>query len=325
MIGELRQWAAARGYAVAVGRRAVVDGAVADVRRRADAGEFASEFGRVLDAKYRVLEEGGSPGWAAALVVFSIPRPVHVVAFETADGAFDAVVPPTYVRYTGTREDLKQQVAHIIPPDRLFDVAVPLKAAAARLGLVRYGRNNIAYAPGMGSCHQLVGFLADLGWDARGDADFDEPREPERLRECETCRVCRDACPTGAIPEDRFLLRAERCLTFHNEQPEPWPDWVPADAHNALVGCMACQERCPANTRRPEVVRLEPRFTIEETVFITSTPFNPEDAGWRGMVDKLGGMGLSGMEEVVGRNLRALLNRGRGRSAAGGSAASPRR
>ena len=37
----------------------------------------------------------------------------------------------------------------------------PIKTVAAMLGLVRYGRNNIAYADGIGSYLQLCGYITD--------------------------------------------------------------------------------------------------------------------------------------------------------------------
>ena len=74
----------------------------------------------------------------------------------------------------------------------------PLKPLAVRLGLVRYGRNNVTYAPGMGSYIQLLGYLTDAslplpdGW---------RPQEPTLLPECE--RAAPAAPPAQPAPWPR--------------------------------------------------------------------------------------------------------------------------
>ena len=304
VIESLKNWAAERGYAVAVGRPSVLEHAACDIRRRIDAGEFASAFREAIVSKYR-FQESDDPRGATAVIIFAIPRPAHVVTFQTENGELEAIVPPTYVRYTGTWDEVRAELAPIIPPERLHRLNAPLKAIAACLGLVKYGRNNISYAPGMGSYHQLVGFLTDVDCATEAEA----PSTPERLPECERCMVCRKACPTGAVSDDRFLLRAERCLTWLNEQPDPWPEWVPAGAHNSLVGCMTCQDKCPVNKGKPKAERLAPAFTAEETATMISGAFSPHDAAWQSARAKLEGMGLVGYEGFIGRNLKALLRR----------------
>jgi epoxyqueuosine reductase len=123
-------------------------------------------------------------------------------------------------------------------------VGLARKALAARLGLTAYDLNNITYSAELGSYIWIVAFAAAARLGPWGDP---KPHRPEMLAECESCGRCRDACPTGAIPHDRFLLRAERCLTCGTKLPGPLPAWFPSDAHNCLIGCMVCQEVCPYN------------------------------------------------------------------------------
>ena len=169
---------------------------------------------------------------------------------------------------------------------------------------MRYGRNNITYAPGLGSYIQLLGYLTDAvlplpeGW---------QPGEPELLPECASCGVCASLCPTGAIGEDRVLLHGERCLTFCNEMAGPWPDWLPADAHGWLVGCLHCQRACPAN----------PALLVEDS----GVCFDPDetralldDTGdhgapvWDGIRAKFERLGHPLFEPILGRNLKALAS-----------------
>jgi epoxyqueuosine reductase len=104
------------------------------------------------------------------------------------------------------------------------------------------------------------------------------------------------------------LLHAQRCLTFANELPGPWPEWVPATAHHCLIGCLACQRCCPANPRLA-MVDSGVVFSADETRALlaagTSTGGRDDD-GLRGKVENLG---LSEDANLLGRNLRALLDR----------------
>ncbi|NPV69549.1 MAG: hypothetical protein HPY55_02740 [Firmicutes bacterium] len=303
MIERLREWAAERGYAVAVGHPSVLDRAASDIRARLDSGEVAEQFRNDIVPKYGLLESSRTSD-ATAVLMLAIPRPAHAISFETRSGKIEAIVPPTYVRYPELWREVREQMDPVIPRERLSDLRAPHKAVAARLGLTRYGRNNIAYAPGMGSYHQLVGFVTDVD---RG-ASLHDLRDPEMQPECEKCTLCRRACPTGAIPENRFLLHAEKCLTWFTEQPGAWPDWLSPAAHNAIIGCMICQEKCPVNRGKLKVEHLEPAFTDEETATIMGTEFDLNDAVWRSVQSKLDSMGL-GRFEHLGRNLRALLER----------------
>ena len=118
---------------------------------------------------------------------------------------------------------------------------MPEKLLAVRSGLARYGKNNITYVPGMGSLHRLAVFVSDL------PCVEDNWGEVKTLKTCDGCTACMDACPTGAIVSDRFLIHAERCITFHNERIEEFPEWLDSSWHNCLVGCLRCQWVCPEN------------------------------------------------------------------------------
>ena len=90
------------------------------------------------------------------------------------------------------------------------------------------------------------------------------------MERCQKCTACLRHCPTGAITSERFLLRAERCITFHNEKPSdvPFPAWLDASWHNCLVGCMICQKVCPANKDVVKWIEAGATFDDEETDLI---------------------------------------------------------
>jgi epoxyqueuosine reductase len=176
---------------------------------------------------------------------------------------------------------------------------LPMKRLAVRSGLAVYGRNNVTYVEGMGS------HLSFAAWytDAPGQ---EEPwREVRVADRCARCEVCLRDCPTGAIREDRFLIDNERCLTFLNERPDPFPAWLPAGIHHTVYDCMRCQLRCPMNKGRgtPPIGPIV--FSEEETgLVLAGAPIGELPAPLAAKARRLGfhvwGAGIP-------RNLKALF------------------
>jgi epoxyqueuosine reductase len=300
MVEKLQQWAAQRGYRVAWGSRKVVESVRKEI---ADRRANLELNGRFFEGELTALIGEGRDDAGRTVVVVAKPRPAHTVGFDFEGEVFDALLPPTYFRYRAVFEDVRVDLeANGLPGARVGHLVAPLKAIAGRLGLVSYGRNNISYAPGLGSYFQLCGYLTD--------ADLPVLEEAERvvkplLPECEGCSACLSMCPTGAITEERMLLRAERCLTFANENPGDWPEWVDPRVHNCLLGCLECQRVCPANPELP-IEHTGLRFSANETRLLLS-----DDAVVHGNVEtgiraKLAWLGQTYSVPVLGRNLRAL-------------------
>jgi epoxyqueuosine reductase len=274
-----------------------------DVARRRDAGELDAQF----DADLLRFSFPAAPGRAhlPIVLVVALPRPAHAVAILHDGRRHRGLLPPTYVRYRPLFEDVRRELAsNVFHGCAVELLEVPLKALASRLGLIRYGRNNIAYAPGLGSYVQLYGFATDAslpvdpGW---------RPAEPRLLDECEDCDICQSTCPTGAIAGERILLHGERCLTYANESPTPLPEWIPASAHHCIVGCLLCQRPCPAN---PELSIEDTGVVLEEAETAALVAGTAETGPLANALHrKLDGLGLSFDFALLGRNLRALLAR----------------
>lgn len=129
------------------------------------------------------------------------------------------------------------------------------------------------------------------------------------MPQCQNCSLCQNACPTGAITADRFLLHAERCLTYHNEKDGdiPFPDWINPEWHNCVVGCMKCQAACPQNRPYLKQVWENAEFTEEETeMLIKGTPSEqiPADT-----LQKMKMLGFTDYFKMMPRNLSVLLNK----------------
>lgn len=306
---DIRDWARARGYALAFGSPDVVRDVKTEIESRRVRGEFASAFYRRSLSSLSYVDDADVAD-LGTLIVLAVPRAAHRVTFDLPTGPLQAVLPPTYRGYralfAAVHDDL---TTGPLPSDmRLGTLGAPLKNVAARLGLVTYGRNNITYTSGTGSYHQLVGFVVDAPHPDQPGGNG--PSGVAMSPACEDCRACVKACPTGAISGNRFLLHGERCLTYINENPGDWPEWVPSSAHKCLVGCLACQEVCPQNKGRLKFVDLEPAFTEEETAAIL------EDGGppgarrrpvWKAAKAKFAELGFPGHVVNLSRNLRACV------------------
>jgi epoxyqueuosine reductase len=203
---------------------------------------------------------------AQSLIVVAVPRPQTRAIFNWNGQRRPLILPPTYTAY----DDITKQVGNLfarIVGERGYKstgTALPLKLLATRSGLGQYGRNNICYVSGLGSFLQLVAVYSDM------PCEEDSWQEATMMKSCEECELCRRACPTGAISSDRFLLRAERCIVYHNEKKGdvPFPKWMATSWHNCIVGCMHCQRACPQNKEVIQWTGEEEEFSEEETTLL---------------------------------------------------------
>ena len=153
---------------------------------------------------------------AQSLIVVAAPRPQTRAIFNWNKQRYPLILPPTYTAYDDTTKQVQNLLAKILGENgyKSTGTALPLKLLAARSGLARYGRNNICYTSGLGSFFQLVAAYSDI------PCKVDSWQEATMMKNCEECELCRRVCPTGAIPTDRFLLHAERCITITTRKKE---------------------------------------------------------------------------------------------------------
>jgi epoxyqueuosine reductase len=238
-----------------------------------------------------------------SLISITKPVPQFEVKLYWKGKEYSILIPPTYL-YGREIIDKTKELIEIVLSSEGYNVAyaiVPQKTLAVRSGLAKYGRNNITYIPEMGSFHRLMAFYSDI------PVINDNWQELEMMDMCKTCSACTRKCPTGAIPTDRFLLRAEKCLTYHTEQPGniPFPEWIDPSWHNCLVGCLYCQKVCPANKKVKDWIESGPIFNEEETMLLLKEEnINnfPEELN-----KKLIKYDLMEYVEVFPRNLKVLL------------------
>lgn len=217
------------------------------------------------------------------------------------------IVPPTFLKWQEKDQETLGFLADLVKPfaARVVQADLPKKLLAVCSGMAVYGKNNLAYVDGMGSYCRLAVFYSDL------PSDPDEWHEPRVMECCENCLICARNCPGEAINAGRFLLRAERCLTFWNEKPGTvsFPDWIEASWHHCLVGCLHCQRMCPPNREFWNLFQEGEEFTEKETRALLEQ--SPSAALPPTLMEKLKHWDLVDLLETLPRNLRPLLSSSR--------------
>jgi epoxyqueuosine reductase len=240
---------------------------------------------------------------ARSLIIVAAPCQNIQTVFIHNGQRIPVMLPAGY----GLEDINRHQVETIIPEIlsqegyELRQARVPEKLLAVRSGLGTYGRNNVCYVPGMGSFHTLAAFYSDL------PCETDTWQEAALSEECRTCSICLRQCPTGAIVEDRVLIHAERCLTFFNELPGDFPEWLDPTWHHCLVGCLKCQHVCPQNKKFANTVGEIVEFTGDETDFLLQWQPGEGDIP-ETLHQKLLKLGLRHYSRVLARNLHAVLD-----------------
>jgi epoxyqueuosine reductase len=178
---------------------------------------------------------------------------------------------------------------------------LPLKRIAVQSGLAEYGRNNITYIKGMGSCFSYTAFFTNL------EPDINTLKPVALAHECRHCTICQEKCPTQAIKADSFIIDNERCLSYLNETGEPFPAWVPISVHHSLYDCIICQLHCPMNRAFRDKKGEEIFFSAIEIQLLldqTDQAFFPED-----LKRKVKYLGLDQWPDGVSKNIKAIIQK----------------
>lgn len=110
------------------------------------------------------------------------------------------------------------------------------RAVAERAGIGFSGKNTLLITKEYGSFVYLGEMITNIPFFP------DKPIEDS----CGDCRICLDACPTGALVQGG-QLNAQRCLAFLTQTKEILPDEFRTKVGTRVYGCDTCQAVCPYN------------------------------------------------------------------------------
>jgi epoxyqueuosine reductase len=110
------------------------------------------------------------------------------------------------------------------------------REAAVRAGIGFYGKNTMLITRRHGSWVVLGTLVTAAELTTTPPLDTD----------CGFCRLCIDACPTGAL-DDPGTLDATRCLSYWSQTPEAIPLAYREELGAQVYGCDICQDVCPWN------------------------------------------------------------------------------
>jgi epoxyqueuosine reductase len=110
------------------------------------------------------------------------------------------------------------------------------REGAARSGVGFYGKNTMLITRRFGSWVVLGTLVSDVELETSPPLELD----------CGECRLCIDACPTGALDEPG-VLDATRCLSYWTQAPSSVPEDYRHELGARVYGCDVCQDVCPWN------------------------------------------------------------------------------
>lgn len=310
---RLDEWAGRLGFRAAAAGPEALEAVRKAIEERRRKGELSPGFYKRSLSGFRYPGSTGRPNRKFVIVV-AFPRPAHIIGFTMKSGRFEALLPPTYVGYRDSWETIRRDLAENTfgRNDALHTLSIPLKSLAVWTGLASYGRNNIAYVPGLGSYFQLAAYAVNDDVQV-SDIPIKAGRGPFRIDRmmdlCANCLICAEACPTGAISGDRFLIDATKCYTYHSESPDPMPPGMDPPSPNCILGCLRCQTACPGNRG---LLRKEPGgvdLDEEETAAFLAEGELPGNSIGAGIRAKFDSLAMTEDIRLCRRNLRLLLSR----------------
>ena len=112
-------------------------------------------------------------------------------------------------------------------------------------GLGFFGKNCNIINPKSGSYFFIASLMTNLELP---------PTTVGRVPNCGDCQKCQKACPTAALVAPH-TLDARKCISYLTiENKDGIPEKLRSKIGNRLFGCDACQECCPFNERKQDVL-----------------------------------------------------------------------
>ena len=115
--------------------------------------------------------------------------------------------------------------------------AIAERSLALKAGIGFRGKNTMVIKPGLGSYFFIAVILTNHSFENDSHLNWN----------CGSCRLCLDACPTGALAP-AYTLDANKCISYLTiEKKEPLSVDEIKKTQGWIFGCDICQEVCPYN------------------------------------------------------------------------------
>jgi epoxyqueuosine reductase len=235
-VDELRRHAAGLGLdAIGVARAEAYADTERHIRERRERGLFA-DMGFTMAQPERSchpesLLDGARSVISAALCYWTPEPPLEVGEGRLARYTWHDAYAELREKLTRIGELLGGRCRVLVDANQHVD-----REAAARSGVGFYGKNTMLITKRHGSWVVLGTVVTDVEL---------EPTAPLRT-DCGECRICIDACPTGALDEPG-VLDATKCLSYWTQAPTAIPEPYRAALGAQVYGCDICQDVCPWN------------------------------------------------------------------------------
>jgi epoxyqueuosine reductase len=142
-------------------------------------------------------------------------------------------------KLNGMLQAMKVHIGEVNGRGFIDSAPVLERSWAVKSGLGWVGRNGNVISRQSGSYFFIATLIVDLA------LDYDDPFAKDY---CGTCRKCIDACPTGAILEDR-VVDGSKCISYFTIELRDLliPDTMKGRFDDWMFGCDTCQDVCPWN------------------------------------------------------------------------------
>jgi epoxyqueuosine reductase len=235
-VAELRRYADELGLdAIGVARAEAYTETERHIRERRDRGLFADMRFTMAQPETschpETLLEGARSVVSGALCYWEPEPPLEVGEGRLARYAWRDRYATLRERLTLLGERIGGRYRVLVDANQHVD-----REAAARSGVGFYGKNTMLITRHHGSWVVLGTLVSDVELEATPPLETD----------CGSCRICIDACPTGALDEPG-VLDATKCLSYWTQAPASIPEPYRAALGAQVYGCDICQDVCPWN------------------------------------------------------------------------------
>jgi epoxyqueuosine reductase len=310
-LDELVNWAYKNSYRISWGHTGHLIDAYNEFDKKSQSGEFNDIQTSIFQnwGSFHQLNEDEMS--TIILIATSTSGKTRKIIFDCNGIKINTLVPPwySYDEEEKCSNTINENLSNFLSKYgyKTRKLLGPYKYLSAKLGLGRYGRNNLVYVDGLGSYARIAGFITN--------AELTPNRYPEInsdrlvLENCATCTSCMKKCPTQAIDNDQFLLHVDRCLSYHSELIDAGIEFSKYAEQDCLVGCLNCQDVCPYNNgfTAAENISLV-SFNREETSYIVGEYNQDIQIIEKVVEEKLEKVGLSRHKSYIVRNLRVHIN-----------------